>query len=95
MADFFRLEYNIRHSLQDAALIVLDDIASRAPTGPQLDGLRMILEYRRGKPLIITSNLGPDSLETVLDDRCASRICGGWCHEFKDGNKRLQGAIFT
>ncbi len=95
MSAFFEHEYTIRKTLEDADLIVLDDVAARSPTNPQLDALRMILEWRRGKPLLITSNLGPDALDTVLDDRCASRICAGWCHEFKDADRRLLGAIIT
>lgn len=64
--------------LASAPCVFLDDLGVRAPTDPMRQYLFDLLEYRKGKPLVITSNLAPhEGLSEMFDDRIISRICAG------------------
>lgn len=84
----------LKNTLRDADLIVLDDIATREPTGPQLDALLAILNWRGAKPLITTGNAAPEELANILhDDRVVSRLCAGVIIEVAGKDRRLQGTL--
>lgn len=86
-------EGSIRRSFQDAGFIVLDDVGTRAPTEPQLDALRDLLEWRGGRPMVVTGNLDPKKLGEVYDDRIMSRLCAGTVIKVIGNDMRLGGAI--
>lgn len=84
------------NSLRDCSLVILDDIATRSATDAAADALLLILNLRARKPMIVTSNHGPKSLETAFGDaRIASRLMAGAMIEFPDKDKRLDTARVT
>jgi chromosomal replication initiation ATPase DnaA len=83
----------IKRTVEDADLIVLDDIATRDPTTAQLDALYSLLLWRAYKPFIITGNLTPQQLSATMDDRIASRSCAGVVIECTGPDIRLSGAL--
>jgi len=62
--------------LQDMGLLVIDDIGAENSTEWAAEKLLMILNVRRNKPTVITSNL---TLEEIANNnqRIASRLVGG------------------
>ena len=87
-------EWQMRRKIQGAGLIVLDDVATREPTGAQLDALLSIINWRSGSPLIVTGNASPAQLaEFIHDDRVVSRLCAGVIIEVTGKDKRLQSAL--
>lgn len=77
--------------MRDAALVVVDELALREPTPPQFEATWELINARSGKPTIITSNLAPDALVRIYDDRTVSRICGGTIVEMNGPDRRLHG----
>ena len=63
--------------LANAGLLVLDDIGIRTPTDVDLEILTRSVNARAGLPLIATSNLKPDELNTAFGARLASRLLAG------------------
>ena len=87
-------EWQEKRKIQCASIIVLDDVATREPTGPQLDALLSIINWRAGSPLIATGNASPAELaDYVHDDRVVSRLCAGVIIEVTGRDKRLQTAL--
>lgn len=87
-------ENAIKNTVCEKDLIVLDDIATREPTAPQLDALLTLLNWRGRKPLIATGNAAPSELaEFIHDDRVVSRLCSGAIIEVTGKDRRLQGAL--
>lgn len=57
-------------------LVVIDEIGLRAQaTDWQLESLLVLLNARRGLPLIVTGNLAPDAVTRVYDGRVSDRLC--------------------
>jgi DNA replication protein DnaC len=83
----------IKRTIEDADLIVLDDIATREPTTAQLDALYSVLLWRENKPLVITCNYSPARLSEVMDQRIASRACRGVVIECTGKDRRLSSAM--
>lgn len=63
--------------LANAGLLVLDDLGCRTPTDVDIEILTRAVNARSGKPLIVTSNLKPDELNTAFGARLASRLLAG------------------
>lgn len=82
----------ITNTVQDAGLIVVDDLGTRDPTGPQLDALKALIDARGSRPMIVTGNLSPEEMAVKLDERIASRLCAGIVIEVKGEDKRMTGA---
>lgn len=76
---------------RDRQLIVIDEIGSGAKNEWRNEILWEILERRRGKPLILTSNLTPDELLTRFDARIQSRIMQGSLIALLGKDKRVEG----
>ena len=89
-------ESKIIRTIQDAGLVVLDDIGSREPTPAQLDALLTLVKVRGTKPFILTGNLDPKGLANMLrDDRVASRICSGTLfHVLGQEQRMAQAQLF-
>ncbi len=81
----------IKNTFREMPFVGLDEISLREPTGPQLAALHTLIEIRKDKPLILTSNLNPRELGLTLDARIASRICGT-VMEITGPDQRLQAA---
>lgn len=64
--------------LRDESLLVLDDVGSeidRFRTGAPIERLRRVLDERRGRHTIVTTNFGPSEWGTAWDVRVADRLC--------------------
>jgi len=57
--------------------VILDDLGLRPPTDTMYQSLFDVLEWRKGKPLLITSNKSPEDLALLYDDRIKSRLRAG------------------
>lgn len=66
-----------QRQLASCPCVFLDDLGVRAPTDPMRQYLFDLLEYRKGLPLVITSNLSPEGLADMFDDRVISRVKAG------------------
>jgi DNA replication protein DnaC len=85
----------ILRTVEEAALVVLDDIATREPTWAQREALLAILDARAGRPMVLTGNLSIEQLAEVVDDRAASRICAGTIIEVTGKDRRLAAATLV
>lgn len=84
-------EDHLWRSRVDAAdLLVLDDIGTRGPTDSAYDILHQIIDRRRRKPTALSTNLSPEELVDVLDDRIVSRLLAGTAVEMDSPDQRLQ-----
>jgi len=71
-------------------VLFVDDIGLRAPTESQYELLFELFDRREGKPTVYTSNLSPNQLAEIYDDRIASRICRGTRIEFGGADRRME-----
>jgi DNA replication protein DnaC len=59
-------------------LVVLDELGARERVSDwSYDCVKRLLDEREGKPLLAVSNLDPEALTRVYDDRIASRLTQG------------------
>lgn len=70
--------------------LILDDIGIRNQTEAQKEALWEILEARKDKPTIYTSNLSPQEAQQVLDGRLVSRLLAGTWVKFTGPDRRLE-----
>lgn len=80
------------NDIEDAGLVCIDDIGLREPTPPQLQALWEILTARERKPLVVSSNLAPEELAKIYDDRILSRLCCGTTIHVRDSDRRSNRA---
>lgn len=83
--------YNTEQKILSANLVVFDDIGVKNISDYDLGALYYWIDYRTNnlKSCIYTSNLQPNSLKNVLDDRLYSRIVNySILKEIKDGDSR-------
>ena len=80
----------------EASLVVIDDLGTGAPSPQRNEIVHSLLERRKGKPLIFTSNFSIDNndrqnLHSVFDDRVLSRIMAGtWQNQLPGHDRRLR-----
>lgn len=83
--------YDTEQKILSANLVVFDDIGVKNISDYDLGALYYWIDYRTNnlKSCIYTSNLQPNSLKNVLDDRLYSRIVNySILKEIKDGDSR-------
>jgi chromosomal replication initiator protein len=73
---------------EHAPLVILDDLAVRAPTEAMQQVFFDLLELRKGQRLLITGNLPPEDLRDLYDDRIVSRILAGTVLELAGADRR-------
>lgn len=72
------------------ALVVLDDLGGRDRVSDfAYEVTKRLLDEREGKPLVVTSNLGPARLAQLYDDRVVSRLVAGTVLEMAGADRRL------
>ena len=54
-----------------------DDLSVRDPTESMQHTLFHLIEWRCGKPLVITSNKSPEEIEAIYDDQIPGRLSAG------------------
>ncbi len=64
--------------IESRPLVVLDEIGLRDRVSePMYESVKMLLDKRQGKPLLVTSNLPIERIAAIFDDRILDRlICG-------------------
>ena len=75
-----------------AAVCVLDELGTRgAVSAAQYENVYRAIDRRKGKPLVVISNLSPDELVTsgAYDDRVMSRAASGTIVEFTGEDRRF------
>lgn len=69
-------EHELERMISEHGLVVLDDLGSRQTVSdPRYEIVKMLLDKRTHKPLIVISNLSLDDLAKVYDQRVTER-CG-------------------
>ena len=71
--------------------VFLDDLGTRQPTESTYQALFDLLEWRKGRPLIITSNKRLSELAGIYDDRIADRLKVGTVVAFSGDSRRQKG----
>jgi DNA replication protein DnaC len=70
-------------------LLVLDDVGlSEVSSDTQAETLFMALEAREGRPLVCTSNLNDNDIETTYNSRVRSRMCSGTIYNLMGPDRR-------
>jgi DNA replication protein DnaC len=71
-------------------LLVLDDVGlPEVSSDTQAETLFMALEAREGKPLICTSNINENDIETTYNSRVQSRMCSGTIYNLMGRDRRF------
>ena len=84
-----RVSSDIWDRWQRWPLAVLDEIGVRSTVRPtEYDTLKKAVDLRLNKPIIVISNIGPDDLVRLYDDRVVSRICTGTIRKLVGPDRR-------
>jgi len=85
-------EWDHWDELKRRSVVVLDDVGLRGrATDAQYDALQKFLLVRQDKPTVLTSNLNLKAIESVFDDRTASRIAEGTSVKVAGKDRRITG----
>jgi DNA replication protein DnaC len=78
--DMLRAKFDLWPYLAATGLAVLDEVGARANVGDlHYQVVQRFADCRDCKPAIFVSNLAPDQIGKLYDDRIASRLlCGSW-----------------
>lgn len=73
--------------------LFLDDLGTRQPTEGMCAALFDLLEWRKGRPIVVTSNKQPDELTQSgwFDDRIYSRFAAGTVIRIEGPDRRATG----
>jgi DNA replication protein DnaC len=77
--------------LTDVGLLIVDEIGTGMSHEWRREMLWKVLEFRKGRPLLLTGNLSPGGLLDQFDARIQSRILAGAVIELVGSDKRLTG----
>lgn len=71
-------------------LVVLDELGGRDRVSDHhYETVKTMFDVRHGKPLVVTSNLDIVRIETIYDDRVASRLSAGTVVKLDGKDRRL------
>lgn len=84
---------SIMRKITDATLVVFDDVAIRCPSDAGYEVFFNMVDSRRGKPTIFTSNVSPGALAKIYDSRITSRVLRGTIIELTGEDLRLKSAV--
>lgn len=83
-------EQSLWERIGSARLIVLDEIGSRnVVSDHHYACVKRVIDLRSGRPLVCISNLIPQEIAKLYDDRIASRLCGGTVVNLSGVDRRL------
>ncbi len=78
--------------IENTRLVTVDDIGTRTSISDHhYDALKILLDRRDYKPLVLTGNLDPAALATLYDERIASRITAGTVINLAGVDRRIAG----
>lgn len=72
--------------------LFIDDLGTRAPTEPMYGALFDLIEWRKDKPLCVTTNKNAVELAELYDDRIASRLSSGTVIKLNGADRREQSS---
>ncbi len=79
---------------RESKLVVLDELGTRQKVSDwNYECAKRGIDNREGKPIILISNVGPDDLEALYDQRIASRCCAGTVVELVGEDRRIAGKV--
>lgn len=78
-----------KEKFANASLAVLDDVGVRDATPAAYKILLDLVNSRKQKTTIYTSNLSPADLQRLYDARIVSRMCSGTCIQFSGPDRRM------
>lgn len=91
-AGYATSEQALWKAVSDAELAVLDELGTRqAASDAERDTVQEVIDCREGKPLIALSNLDPDALAEIYDDRVADRLTAGTVFFLDGPSRRREG----
>ena len=72
-------EDNVLDKYSNVDLLILDDLGAESVSEWAVDRIRLLVDrrYRNLKPIIVTSNLTPEMIESKIDPRVSSRFAEG------------------
>lgn len=76
-----------------ASCVFVDDLGTRSPTEAMYQALFDLLEWRKNKPLVITTNKGLGAIAALYDDRIASRLRAGTVIVMNGTDRRTGGTL--
>ena len=79
----------------NASCLFLDDLGARKPTENMQAAMFDLLEWRKEKPLCITSNLNREQLFSQFGDRVADRILSGTVIRFEGESQRTKRPVVS
>lgn len=86
-------ESGIMRKVADASLAVFDDVGIRDPSPAAYEIFYLMVESRKGKPTIYTSNLDAAALNRLYDARIASRLLCGTRIRVRGTDRRLENGV--
>jgi hypothetical protein len=92
---FEESEASILRKMRDASLVVFNDVGIRRPSEAALEIFLQMLDLRIGKMTIATSNLAPEDLAALFDERVASRLFRGQTIHVVGDDRRAKDADFV
>lgn len=85
---FDRTETTLWRFTTSEHLWCIDDFGTRTVSAAGFEIVFRLLNERKDKPTVITSNLSPEDIAQLYDERIASRIRGGTVIEVTAGDRR-------
>lgn len=79
--------------IEQQQLAVFDDVGLRLPSPADYEIVFMLCDKRGRKPTVYTSNIPPQKLGSVYDDRIKSRMLCGTRFEMEGADRRQQGSL--
>jgi hypothetical protein len=90
-SDYWRVtEADVWKKINDAPLVVLDEIGTRQPSDHNYQSVKRLLDQRAFRPHVVISNCDLGTLAQLYDDRVASRLAAGTVVELVGDDRRLQ-----
>ena len=83
----------LRTAKDPQRLVCIDDLGLRGSSDSVYEIVLNLIDCRKGKPTIITSNLNLDGIRQVYDERIASRLSAGALIEVTGPDRRLAQGI--
>lgn len=73
-----------------AALGIVDELGIRSePSAYEYEVVKLLIDTRKGKPLLLIANHPPDRLASLYDQRLASRVSEGTVFELGGSDRRI------
>ena len=88
-------EQGIFRKMTDTSLVIFNDVGLRRPSEAAYEVFLQMLDVRVAKPTFFTSNLDPDQIRELFDDRIASRLLRGSVINAVGDDRRSEEAKFV